>query len=66
MVCPFCINASNERSNFLISWKCNPVVGSSKINSNGWAEFSFNRNDANFTRWLSPPESVEEDCPSFT
>ena len=26
---------------------------------------SFDRNEASFTRWLSPPESVEEDCPSL-
>ena len=48
-----------------MSWKWSPVVGSSKMNITPPCAESFVRNDASFTRWLSPPESVDDDCPSL-
>ena len=49
-----------------MSWKCKPVVGSSKMNNTFSLLSDFDRNDANFIRWASPPDRVEEDCPSVT
>ena len=46
-----------------MSWKWSPVVGSSKMNIMCLLSLSFDRNEASFTRWLSPPESVDDDCP---
>ena len=48
--CPFFINALNDFNNFLISWKCKPVVGSSKINSDLLCLVPFTKNDANLIR----------------
>lgn len=65
IVCPRSIRALNAASSLLMSWKCSPVVGSSKMNiTPPWA-LSLVRNDASFTRWLSPPERVDDDCPSL-
>ena len=63
-VCPFFTNISNDFSSVLMSWKWSPVEGSSKINT-VWLRFSPLMKYANFTRWFSPPERVEEDCPSL-
>ena len=42
-----------------MSWKCRPVVGSSKIKMVGSC-FSCPMKYASLTRWFSPPERVEE------
>ena len=65
MVCPRWIRALNAASSFEMSWKCSPVVGSSKMNMTPPCAESFVRNEASFTRWLSPPERVDDDCPSL-
>jgi len=48
--CPLSIRALNESSNFLISWKCKPVVGSSKINREGLIFLSLPKYEASLTR----------------
>ena len=48
-----------------MSWKCKPVVGSSKMKSVP-AFFALAIWAANFSRWDSPPESVVRGCPSRT
>ena len=49
-----------------MSWKCKPVVGSSKINKVFSLFFPFNKNEANLILWASPPESVDDDWPTLT
>ena len=66
IVWPRAIKASKAASSFEMSWKWSPVVGSSKVNITPPCAESLVRNDASLTRWLSPPERVEEDWPSFT
>ena len=63
-VWPRSISWLNDFKSVFISWKCKPVVGSSKIKRVDSC-FSLLRKKASFTRWFSPPESVEEDCPNF-
>ena len=63
-VCPRLISASKALSKRFISWKCSPVVGSSKMNRVGsWRSCPMKL--ASFTRWFSPPERVEELCPNL-
>lgn len=48
---------------FSISWKCSPVVGSSKIKIVCEVE-RFESSVASLILCASPPERVVEDCPS--
>jgi hypothetical protein len=51
-------------SNLSISWKCNPVVGSSSI----YTVFSLTTFESSFASFIlcdSPPDRVVADCPSF-
>ena len=63
-VCPRSISAFKAFIKVFMSWKCRPVVGSSKTKMVGVA-FSEAKIDANLTRWLSPPESVLLLCPNL-
>ena len=60
---PLSSNFRNAASNFAISSKCKPVVGSSRIYKT--PSFSVRAKcAASFKRCASPPESVVADCPS--
>ena len=66
MECPISIKARKETKSFVMSWKCSPVVGSSKINKVFPCDLPLPKKEASFTRWASPPLNVLDDCPSFT
>ncbi len=66
MECPLAISSSKDFNNFLMSWKCSPVVGSSKMNRAFSFVFPFTKKEASLMRCASPPERVEEDCPKVT
>ena len=60
---PARISLRKAASSLLMSSKCRPVVGSSKMNS-VLLLVSFARYDASLILWASPPESVVADWPS--
>ena len=64
--CPNSINKLKDFISFLISWKWSPVVGSSKIKRVFSFEYPFNKKEANLILCASPPDKVDEDCPSLT
>lgn len=61
-VFPFFTSALKAANSFRISWKCNPVVGSSKIKSVFVAKFPLPKKLASLIRCASPPLSVDELC----
>ena len=61
---PASIKWLKDFSSLLISWKCKPVVGSSKINSEFWLFSDLVRKDASLILYASPPLRVLEDCPN--
>ena len=63
---PFAINAFRAFSSLAMSWKCKPVVGSSKMKSVGFTSCPFVRKEESLMRCASPPLSVLLLWPSFT
>ena len=66
MECPNSIRRLKDFISFFMSWKCNPVVGSSKINKVFSLLFPLSKKEASLILWASPPERVDEDYPSLT
>ena len=63
-VLPDSTNLCKERSNFCISSKWRPVVGSSKI-YNVLPVLLLDNSRANLIRCASPPDKVGDGCPNF-
>ena len=63
---PLDIKASKDFNSFFISWKCSPVVGSSKIKSAFSLVLPFTKNEASLILCASPPDRVEDDWPKVT
>jgi hypothetical protein len=61
----FSISASKEAKSFFISWKCNPVVGSSKYKQCFFFCRSFYQKSQFYSLGFTTG-NVEEDCPNWT